>query len=340
MPRVLDVSHTARRLRVCAVCLKKADREITPNTLTRIHCLAKRRYYQPDDSRVPGGICSSCRLKLAKADRGEKNVSYSTIEVPDMECVQHLESLDACGCRWCCIAQEAPGARQPGEMMLKTKTLKQKCEPMPEPARVTTSTCSKLQVQLNLSNNQTLKLASVLRSELGRSAVQPHLKQELEARDRQLDDCFVSVDLQAESQAGGPAPAVVCSDTSAFLQLVVARRDVDPHGHMVKVGIDGGGGMLKVTANIIGSSSSSSTTGPFLDAGVKRLLLLAVAPGVGETYAVMARLLRELHLEDIGGIYFAADLKMANIICGLQVSFTSLRFYILVPIGTYIPVCH
>ena len=37
--------------------------------------------------------------------------------------------------------------------------------------------------------------------------------------------------------------------------------------------------------------------------------------GVGESYAAMTRLLQKLHLADVGGLQFAADLKRANIIC-------------------------
>ena len=339
MPRVRDTSHAARRLRVCAVCFEKGDGKITPALVNQIKCLLKRRYYHPDDSRVPGGICAGCRIKLSQADKGK--LRFCDINAPDMERVPQVEGAGSeCACRWCCTAKERVGSGQPrqtattdsGQRTATTST------PVTEPPQITAGTCNQLQVRLGLLTNQTLKMASVIRAELGQSAVQSHLKQELEARDQQLDDWFVGIDLQAESQTGQPAPAVVCSDTSGFLQLVVSERHVDPHDHMVKVGMDGGGGMLKVTANVIGGSSSnnnnssSSSSGGgssgssqtpaadrFLDAGVKRLLLLVVAPGVGESYAVMARLLRELRMEEIGGLYFAADLKMANIICGLQV---------------------
>ena len=40
----------------------------------------------------------------------------------------------------------------------------------------------------------------------------------------------------------------------------------------------------------------------------------------------MSRLLQELGLADVGGLQFAADLKMANIICGLQVCFSLFPF--------------
>ena len=182
------------------------------------------------------------------------------------------------------------------------------------------------QLTLGLSTNQTLKVASIVRSEFGRSSVQPHIKQELQARDRRLDGWFSIIDLQEEVQSDGPAVAVVY--TSGLLQLVIGERGVDPHNHLVKFGMDGGGGLLKVVCSIVtqpdinnNDSSSSVLAGTqFLDTGVKKLLLLAVAPAVPETYVVMARLLGELRLQDVGGLHIAADLKMANIVLGLQVS--------------------
>ena len=99
--------------------------------------------------------------------------------------------------------------------------------------------------------------------------------------------------------------------------------------------MDGGGGMIKVTCNIIENEDSNnnnnkgaraSTSAPSKDTGVKRLLLLAVAPGMPETYQLMSELLQHLRLEDIGGLIVAAGLKMANIVCGLRVSNTNMIF--------------
>lgn len=164
-----------------------------------------------------------------------------------------------------------------------------------------------------------------MRKEMGRVAVASNLSQAIAERDKMMEGLFDCVTLTSGDQ---PTCAVVCSDVSDLLQRVVRHRQVDPHNHMVKVGMDGGGGMLKVTCNVIRNPDSNnnhdegtSTSPPSMrETGVKRLLLLAVAHNAAETYEVMSELLQHIRLQDIGGLIVAADLKMANILCGLQVS--------------------
>ena len=50
---------------------------------------------------------------------------------------------------------------------------------------------------------------------------------------------------------------------------------------------------------------------------MKQLLLLAVVPDATEDYDIVWEVLKHGRLQDIGGAIMAADLKMANILCGL-----------------------
>ena len=92
-----------------------------------------------------------------------------------------------------------------------------------------------------------------------------------------------------------------------------------------------------MTCNIISGPDSnnnemetSSSPAPSLrETGVKRLLLLAVVPDATEGYDIMSEVLKHVRLQDIGGLIIAADLKMANILCGLQVSFTNHIYFTL-----------
>lgn len=56
----------------------------------------------------------------------------------------------------------------------------------------------------------------------------------------------------------------------------------------------------------------------FSSGGVRRILILALAPGVTETYCNMYTLMRLLNLTELGSFVLAADMKMANIISGIQ----------------------
>ena len=159
---------------------------------------------------------------------------------------------------------------------------------------------------MNWSNQETLKVASVFRKEFGRRAVESDLKGKLESRDRVLDDWFHGVQLPLENTDKVEfVPAVVCRDTSGLLLQVASMRQTDLRPARVKVGLDRGGDSLKITANVIQrcdvNNNVANSSSTFRDTGVKRLLLLALAPRALESWANMKQLLQQLHLEDVGG---------------------------------------
>ena len=163
---------------------------------------------------------------------------------------------------------------------------------------------------------------------MGRSAVEPHLKMKLESRDRALDEWFAGVRLPLETTNKLElVPVVVCQDTSGFLLRVASVRQADPRPHEMNIGLDRGGDQLKITTNIVqrrredGINGAGSSRSDFRDTGVKRLILLAFAPRVLETWPNVQQLLQLLHLEDVGALSFTVDMMMANILFGLQVSF-------------------
>ena len=327
MPRP-PANHEARRRQVCAVCLKRGSCTITLTILKRIRRLPGRAFYRTQDPQLPGGICQTCRVRLSRADL---TADFKSLPVPELKKEKIVRSgNDSCACRWCGIAKRV-GRGKKGRPRPTVRTDRNH----PKPEQISVETCHAVQLKLGLSTNGTLQMASVMRSKHGRAAVQPYLKKKLEAGDRQLDGWFSVSELSsAAGSAGpaagsaGPAAAVVCTDTSGFLQHVINKREIDPHDHLIKIGMDGGGGILKVTCNIVTqvdncsndtSSRSVIRAAPFKDTSVKQLFLLAVVPGVPESYSIMAHLLQDLRLHDIGRLHIAADLKMANILCGLQV---------------------
>ena len=308
MPRDL-MTHEHRRRRICAVCLGKGGQKITPTVLNRIRAFPERKFFNPEDKRLPAGICGTCRVTLSKKSSGDRSLK----NVPKLVRVKRVEVKSAsCPCRWC----KKTRTSAIGKMKPKVKRgPKVQSTPRTEEAKIPAAACLKIQDSLSLSTNQTLKMATTMRKEMGRAAVEPFVREAIEERDRQLKGLFSSVSLTKDDTT---APAVVCNDISDLLQRVIRHRQVDPHNHWVKLGMDGGGGMLKVTCNIITDNNNNdeiagaSTPAPFRETGVKRLLLLAVAPEVPETYQLMSELLRHIRLEEIGGLIVAADLSVAR----------------------------
>ena len=323
MPRAVS-DHDSRRRSVCAVCLGRGPDQITDTILKRIRRLPNRRFYKPSDKAMPAGICGTCRNRLWRAEASEPG-RILKIDAPD---VKPVDISEPCTCRWC---QTAQAAGRP------TKRMKKKsARPTPQPVQrqLSADVLQKVQSTLDLSTQQTITMASVIRKKMGRSAVEPHIKMQLEDRDRVLDDWFAGVCLPLETTDKlESVPVVVCGDTSGFILRVASMRQADPRPHMVKIGLDRGGDFLKITANIVqrreedSISKAASSSSAFRDTGVKRLFLLALAPRALETWVNIQRLLQLLHLEDVGALCFTVDMKMANILCGLQVSFREPRVW-------------
>lgn len=92
------------------------------------------------------------------------------------------------------------------------------------------------------------------------------------------------------------------------------------------LGMDGGGKFLKICCSIFSVSElQSPSKSPakkkgkteYLDTGVKKLLILSLAPGVPESYYNMKLILQSLQINFVSFLS-AMDLKLANICAGMQ----------------------
>ena len=118
---------------------------------------------------------------------------------------------------------------------------------------------------------------------------------------------------------------IYCNDVNKLIDQILEVREVDSSNARVKFGIDSGGGYLKFCMSIFQNTSRRMMNERkvidrgFSDTGVKKIMILALTPNVKETYnnvKILFDLLRvhEIHLH----VFYSVDLKMANIICGLQ----------------------
>lgn len=125
-----------------------------------------------------------------------------------------------------------------------------------------------------------------------------------------------------------------CSDMDSLIETVLLERMKYFEKVELKIGIDGGGGFLKVCLNIIGEDSenvpptkrrkySEVARDLFKDSSVQKLLILAIAPNVTENYSNVFDIWSMLKFEDSLAqealkTRFATDLKMCNILIGLM----------------------
>lgn len=110
-----------------------------------------------------------------------------------------------------------------------------------------------------------------------------------------------------------------CSDLEGLVDHVCTMRSLSLEDACAKVGIDGGGGFFKICLSLYEKEVTEKCDHRFLNTGVKKLLVLAICPDVKESYENVRDILMLLNLNDVlPDCTFALDLKLANIMAGIQ----------------------
>ncbi|KAJ6646662.1 Helicase required for RNAi-mediated heterochromatin assembly 1, partial [Pseudolycoriella hygida] len=139
------------------------------------------------------------------------------------------------------------------------------------------------------------------------------------------------INIKANKLTDAPRYAVYCNNLSGLIKYVLEQRQVTQF-HL-KIGIDSGGGSLKVSLSIQSteedelamdrskrqSYDDSIASKRFRDSGVKKLFIIGIAETVQENYQNVSLLWSEIDINiSSGNGTFVIDLKLANIICGLM----------------------
>ena len=218
---------------------------------------------------------------------------------------------------------------------------------------------TKLQVSRNLSDKDTLAVASFIRVKAGRDAVQPNLKKALTDRNHELKDMFYKKEMvmklkpkkkkdkqvetdseedeSVEDALDGSGyknvlrPGIFVKDVDEFTQFLVDERSLDPHDHIVQFGFDDGQGILKIM-EIVKSNEvykeQETTRSKYADgvcpktsklSSVKKMFVVGLIPDVQEIYPNVKAMLDELDLQGIE-FGFSADIKIYLCIIGKQVA--------------------
>ena len=196
-----------------------------------------------------------------------------------------------------------------------------------------------IKADLGLSTNKILKHAKHMRYlTSNRKCVEPNLKQHLLETSHKCDDYFAVHDMNLSKPDGFETeiktPVVYCTDMDSLVQTLLKERMKDFEKVHFKIGIDGGGGFLKVCLNILADESQDIsplkrrkyddvTREVFKDSSVQKLIILAIAPNVIENYANVFDIWSMLKMEDSLAYEalktrFASDLKMCNLLLGLM----------------------
>ena len=185
----------------------------------------------------------------------------------------------------------------------------------------------KIKSSMGISGRATISLAKDLRSaRKNRKLVQPGMKHALKEHIHKLDGVFTIKKL-GESEV----PVIFCNDIEECLNIVQKERGIDIENSDLKVGLDAGGGFLKVCLNVLTDEEVPArkrlhfedgiSPKKFRSTSVRKLIILAIVPGIKENYENVANVLTVLNFHDIPSnptVRYAADLKMINLLLGLM----------------------
>ena len=117
------------------------------------------------------------------------------------------------------------------------------------------------------------------------------------------------------------------------MDTCIQKRDFQFLKIRSKVGIDGGGGFLKICLNVVKEDKEitarkrrrllkDGTEGEvFKDTSVRKLFILALVPDIQENHQNVLKLWNHLRLDclgEYGDMKIASNLKLCNLLIGLQ----------------------
>ena len=192
---------------------------------------------------------------------------------------------------------------------------------------------SAIQKDLQLSTRQTLTLAQDIRlvATCSRKSFDSGLKAKLQEKNHALDDLFEHrmldykiLNKENKSEAMVAQHTIICTNLSSLVEKVINVRELDNETAMVRIGLDGGRGFIKVVLSIFELNTDktrriSTLSKKFKNSGVKKAFIVAIVPEITENYFNMKRIWINVGMH----LFFrkftiATDLKLCNILLGLM----------------------
>ena len=210
--------------------------------------------------------------------------------------------------------------------------------------KMTAEDFHKIQSDLHLSKNQTKTLGKHIRSAFGtRKVKEPFIRETLQLKAHELDSYFLYEirDFDVVSSTKWPTasvvPVIYCCDVSTLTDHIASHGNFPENNFESIIGIDSGGGFLKICLTVRLSSSSSDHRDSMTptrsklsegvapkslkDTSVSKWFILAIVPEAQESYRnvlILWNLLKFTTPEILPPYTFCMDLKLANIVVGLM----------------------
>ena len=149
----------------------------------------------------------------------------------------------------------------------------------------------------HMSSQQTITLMEDLNKAAEHKVIGTSAKKKMHARNYRLDSHFHYLMIQFSRKIKGTKKyeqfdqhLVVVNDINSFIGEVLDARGIQKEHSLTKISMDGGGGFLKIVSSVFilmirdESNSTSTLAKKFLNSGVKKIFIIAIAPLTWRTY--------------------------------------------------------
>lgn len=194
--------------------------------------------------------------------------------------------------------------------------------------KVPAAEVNKFKNLLGLSDKKAESACSIIRSWKGRDFFEPDLREQLKEQDRLFEQFF---DVSKVNIDGIEKDLVHCNNVQMLIEDIIQKREVSQN-HILKIGIDGGGGFLKVCLNVQDCENNQSDkkfsyvegvkSDSFKDGGVKKLVILALVEDVKESHSNIKSIIDILNIGN-NNFFYAFDMKLANLYFGIECAASS-----------------
>ena len=133
---------------------------------------------------------------------------------------------------------------------------------------------------------------------------------------------FIKTDKNNKITENLQEPVILCTDVNELIKKVIEERELDENDLLVRVGLDGGGGFVKVCLslfNLCSDRPSKILYKKLKDSGVRKSFIIALVREIQENYFNMKTLWLNAGLNKLQWPFvIATDLKLCNILLGLM----------------------
>lgn len=178
---------------------------------------------------------------------------------------------------------------------------------------LTTDFAAELKSTSNMSEKTLKNFIANFRKTYGRKSVETGIVETIRESTHILDDYFDQTYIESNC-------LVYCNKLNDFVGFILNHRDCSEE-IIVKVGVDGGAGSLKICLAIQDCLSPSNN---LKDSGVKKMFILAIAFGVPESYENIKIMFEKLDLNNFfsimsynDNVVLVGDMKIINLILGI-----------------------